>query len=202
MNMIDYAVAVIMLISILLGIKNGFVREILAMLIWLVAIVSARFFGVPTSSLFVAATTEPLARIALGYCAVFFSVLVLGAVVQFVVGKMIEATGLTSFDRFLGMLLGIAKGLAFVTVLVALASVTRIAQAPIWLEAKSIPMLVSLSLPLKRLLPPSLAAKLGAPIEANKVDEDNQNQSDTTQPLKEPSKKTDDDSSKKQSAAK
>jgi len=88
----------------------------------------------------------------------FLATLFAGGLINFLIGKLIKATGLSGTDRMLGIFFGLARGIAIVTVLVLLAGLTPLPKDPWWHESQFIPHFQQLAMILRGLLPPQYAA--------------------------------------------
>jgi membrane protein required for colicin V production len=67
---------------------------------------------------------DPLMRSIAAFAALFVCTLLVGAVLGFLLGALIDATGLSSTDRVLGMVFGFARGALVVTVVIGLLNLT------------------------------------------------------------------------------
>lgn len=112
----DIVLAIVILLSALLGLARGLVKEVLSLVIWGAAFVASLYFGDVVGARLGANVGAPL-RSLVGFAGVFIAVLIAGAVVQWLFAKLIETTGLTGTDRFLGFLFGGARGIVVCTVI-------------------------------------------------------------------------------------
>lgn len=154
----DYGVAFILVASALIGVLRGLVREVLALVGWVVAFVLAYHFGG------VAAKWMPeslpggeLARSALGFLTVFFGTWIVSALAGAVLGQLLETTGLKPADRGLGLVFGLARGVLIVMLIVVLAGLTKLPEEPFWRDAVSRPYVIQAMGELRQWLPPDLA---------------------------------------------
>jgi membrane protein required for colicin V production len=157
MNVADIAIVVIVAISVVIGLIRGFVVEVLSLGVWIAAVVLAFAFGPEVAGWFGASIELPSARVALGYAAVFFSVLILGAIFVYLMRKLVQGTGLSGTDRVLGMMFGLARGAVVVVVLVLLLGFTPMPRDPWWQESRALPAFQALAGYAARFLPESLA---------------------------------------------
>ncbi|WP_162956337.1 CvpA family protein, partial [Pseudomonas aeruginosa] len=73
-------------------------------------------------------------------CALLFiATLLLGALVNYLIGELIRVTGLSGTDRFLGMVFGGARGVLLVVLLVGLLSLAPVQQDPWWQQSVLMP---------------------------------------------------------------
>lgn len=132
MNWIDYTILGALALSVLVGLWRGLVSEVLSLAAWIAAFWVAWTFGPRVAAQFEHAIALPAARIALGYGLCFVAVLIVGAVVRFIVRRLLWSTGLGGLDRLLGMLFGFARGVLLVTLAVFLAGFTPLTREPGW----------------------------------------------------------------------
>ncbi|MBP8236916.1 MAG: CvpA family protein, partial [Pseudomonas sp.] len=69
----------------------------------------------------------------------FVVTLLVGALVNYLIGELIRVTGLSGTDRFLGMVFGAARGGLLVVVLVGLISLAPVQQDSWWQESALLP---------------------------------------------------------------
>ena len=97
---VDWAIIVVIAISSLISLRRGFFKEALSLLIWIVAGVVAWMFGGALAQHLTDFIETPSVRV-IAACAMLFVVtLLLGALVNFLIGELIRATGLSGTDRF------------------------------------------------------------------------------------------------------
>jgi membrane protein required for colicin V production len=116
-NWLDWTLTIIVVASVAGAILKGFVRELIG-LASLVAGVGVAVAGYRWAAAWFADLT-PTPEIAQGaaFLALFVLVLILGAVVSFVAKKLVKAAGLQLFDRILGGLFGLMRGVGIIAVL-------------------------------------------------------------------------------------
>ncbi|WP_448672039.1 CvpA family protein, partial [Escherichia coli] len=81
----------------------------------------------------------PSARIIAACALLFIATLLLGALVNYLIGELIRVTGLSGTDRFLGMVFGGARGVLLVVLLVGLLSLAPVQQDPWWQQSVLMP---------------------------------------------------------------
>ena len=120
MNWADWAIIGIFFLSCFIGLIRGFVREALSLVIWISAVLVARLFGDQLETLLVDHIETPSVRLMTAYAALFVSTLLLGAMVSYLIGALVRATGLSGTDRLLGMVFGVARAFIIIMAIVIL----------------------------------------------------------------------------------
>ena len=86
-----------------------------------------------------------MGRQGLAFAAVFLAVLAVGGLLTWLVGQLVQKTGLSGTDRLLGGLFGAARGLLLVLALIIAAGFTPIPLDPWWAESRVIQALLPLA---------------------------------------------------------
>lgn len=160
MTVFDYAVLVIVGVSILISVIRGLVREVLALLAWVVAFVVATLFGPQAAAVMPAAIPSEELRLVAGLVIVFFGVLVVMSLGAIAISRLVKSAGLGFEDRMLGMLFGLARGGLIVLVLVLLAGLTTLPRDPLWRNAMLSSPLEALATYVKAWLPGDLSRRI------------------------------------------
>ena len=138
---LDIVLLIVILLSALIGLARGLVKEILSLAIWAAAFLLALYFASPVGARLAPDLGD--ASGVVGFVALFIAVLIAGALIQWVFAKLIETTGLTGTDRFLGFLFGGARGL-LVCAVAAIALQPFLGDADWWQASKLGPELAGL----------------------------------------------------------
>ena len=157
MNWVDGAVIGIVLISVLVSVLRGFVREVLSLLAWIVAFWVASAYAVPVSELLASYVTIESARVVLAFVGVLIVTLIAVGIINHLIGTLLDKTGLSGTDRLLGAVFGLARGAAIVLVLVLFGGLTKFPADPWWQEAQSLPPFETAALYLISVMPSELA---------------------------------------------
>lgn len=140
MNWADWAIVAIFSLSCLIGMIRGFVREALSLIIWIAAVLIAKLFGGQFSELLANQIESPSVRLMTAYAGLFVAVLLLGAMLSYLIGALIRATGLSGTDRLLGTVFGAARAFIIVmALLILLPGFLPVDQDPWWHESLFIP---------------------------------------------------------------
>ncbi len=154
---IDYTIIGLILISSVIGLLRGLIREAFSLVIWVVAIWVGLTFSREFSSFLEGLIDFPSARIAAAFAVLFFITLILGALISYLLGELVKKTGLTGSDRFAGMIFGIARGLVVVAVVIMLAGLTPLPEDSWWKESVLIPPFQALAVWFREHIPSGMA---------------------------------------------
>jgi len=116
MTVLDYAFLAILLVSALIGILRGFVKEALSLLGWVAAAWLAARYGAEGGRIVAGFVADPDVRLWAGRLLVFIGALFAASLLSWFVAWLVRRTPVTGLDRVLGLCFGLARG----TLLVAL----------------------------------------------------------------------------------
>lgn len=155
---IDYVILGIIGLSALISLIRGFMREALSLAAWVLAFwVAWTFFR--DLAIHLEWLSVPSVRLAAAFALLFVVTLMIGALVNFLIGQLIDKTGLTGTDRLIGMVFGAARGAILVAILVWLAGLTPLPNDPWWKESQLVGYFQDLAIWLKQLLPADIGEK-------------------------------------------
>lgn len=138
-NWVDALILAVILISSLISLSRGFVKEALSLVTWIVAGAIAWMFGGSLAHHFQPYIDTPSVRVIAACGLLFLVTLLVGALVNYLLTQLIRATGLTGTDRLLGMVFGAARGLLLVVILVGLLSLAPVQHDIWWKQSTLIP---------------------------------------------------------------
>jgi membrane protein required for colicin V production len=136
---VDWAIVAIVAISALISLSRGFVKEALSLVTWIIAGAVAWMFGGSLSEYLAGYIQTPSARIITGCAIMFVATLIVGAMINYLIGELVRVTGLSGTDRFLGMAFGAARGVLLVVVAVGLLSLGPVQQDEWWKQSQLVP---------------------------------------------------------------
>ena len=134
----DLVILATIAISLLVGALRGFVKEAFSLAVWAIAFMAAFQFSAPIAEWLEPSISLPSARTALAFAGLFVSVLIVGGLLTYLVGELVEKTGLTGTDRMLGGLFGAARGVILVVMMILVAGFTPVPRDPWFGESKLI----------------------------------------------------------------
>lgn len=141
----DWVLLGLIVLSILVGLLRGFVKEVLALAVWVAAFLVAFTYAGMVAGWIGESIALPSARTAVAFGGIFLVMVVIGALLTWLVGKMVEKTGLSGSDRLLGGVFGVLRGVLLVMLLIILAGFTPVPQDPWWQDSKVIESLLPLA---------------------------------------------------------
>ncbi len=156
---VDFVILGIVLISALISLIRGFVREAFSLAVWVLAFWISWTFFRDLSLRMEPFVTTPSVRLGVAFVILMVLSLAVGGLLNYLVIRLINSTGLSGSDRFIGMIFGLARGVLLMAILVLLAGLTPLPQDPWWQQSVLIPYFQELALWLKELLPPEVADK-------------------------------------------
>lgn len=140
MNWADWAIVAVLTLSSVISLARGFIKEALSLVIWIIALVAANIFSARLEPFLTNFIATPSLRAMAAFALVFIAVLLIGALLNFCIGLVVKATGLSGTDRLFGMLFGLVRGLFMVMVLlIYVPSYIPIKSDPWFEQSKLIP---------------------------------------------------------------
>ena len=126
----DIVIVIIILLSAVIGLLRGLLKEVLSLATWFAAFILALYFAPVLAAQMIGQVEDHSLRLVVGFVTVFLIVLIVGTLAQWMVKKLVLGTGLTGTDRFLGFLFGSARGV--LVCIIALIAMRPFAEASEW----------------------------------------------------------------------
>jgi len=111
LNFADWFILIVLIASGLISFSRGFTKEFLSLFLWVAAFIAAislEFLATPKIDEYIG---NPEISKILSYITVFIVFIFLGGIVIKFISKLIKWSGASGFDRFLGVLFGLTRGL-------------------------------------------------------------------------------------------
>ena len=111
LNIADWFILIVLVASGVISFARGFTKEFLSLFLWLAAFIAAislEYLATPQINEFIG--NEEVSKI-VSYITVFIIFIFLGGIVIKFISKLIKWSGASGFDRFLGVLFGLIRGL-------------------------------------------------------------------------------------------
>ena len=153
MPWVDIFIIVVVVLSALISLVRGFVKESISLITWIVAgIIALRYYS-PMGDLLEPFVSSVTLRNWVGGGILFLVTLIVGAIVNFIISQLVSRTGLSGTDKALGVVFGAARGMLIVTMLVLLASLTPMPGADWWQESTLIDFFQQLAVWVRGVIP-------------------------------------------------
>jgi len=117
LNLADWFILIVLIASGIISFARGFTKEFLSLFLWIAAFIAAislEYLATPQVNEFIG--NEEISKI-ISYIVVFVVFIFVGGIVIKFVSKLIKWSGASGFDRFLGVLFGLTRGLVVLFVI-------------------------------------------------------------------------------------
>ena len=111
LNFADWFILVVLVASGLISFSRGFTKEFLSLFLWVTAFIAAislEYLATPKIDEYIG---NPEISKILSYVVVFIVFIFIGGILIKFISKIIKWSGASGFDRFLGVLFGLIRGL-------------------------------------------------------------------------------------------
>lgn len=162
-GILDLIFSGILLISILVGLIRGAIREVLSLIGLAVAIYLAFTFSETISNQYVSRFfEEPKISYLVSFILIILAAIFTIALINMFFSQLLRASGLSFVNRFMGLVFGAIRGVVICSIIVLVMSfVPGVTQKPWWKASAMVPILQSVTKLTMKYLPDNVSDYLG-----------------------------------------
>ena len=138
MTQVDNLILAVIAISSAFGVRRGFIKEIMSLLSWIVALLVSRVYSGSLASIIENLIDNPSVRYVIAFSVLFVVIIMLGTLLNHFMSKLLVVTGLKTIDRLLGAVFGVARGTVIVLVFLFVLNVFM-SESEWWQQSTLIP---------------------------------------------------------------
>ena len=142
---VDYIILAIIVISAVMGLVRGLLREAIAVITWFLAIVLAWSFGSSLEPYLGGVLEGSPLRIWMARVIIFVFVLLLGGAIAVVLGHFVRVSMFSGMDKFLGFVFGVVRGIVIVGAFTIAVQALRMDEDASWQRSKLMPYATSVA---------------------------------------------------------
>jgi membrane protein required for colicin V production len=142
---VDYIIIAILIISAVMGLVRGLLRESIAVITWFLAIVLAWSFGTTLEPMLGGVLVGSPLRIWAARTIIFVGVLLLGGAVSVVLGHYVRVSMFAGMDKFLGLIFGVIRGVVIVGAFTIAVQALRMDEDARWKNSRLMPYAIGVA---------------------------------------------------------
>ncbi|QEW06980.1 CvpA family protein [Nitrincola iocasae] len=140
MNWADWVILAIVLISSVMSLRRGFIREAVSLITWVAAFIVGRLFYQVLAEIIAGYfDAAPSVHQLVAFLILFIATLIVGNLIGSLISSLVKITGLSATDRVLGVGFGALRGGLVVVIMLVLLKMTPATQDPWWNDSVLIP---------------------------------------------------------------
>ena len=159
---VDWAMAAVLTMSVIVGFWRGLVFEVLSLLGWVAAYVAAQAFADALAPMLPIGDPGSALNRGSAFALLFFAALIIWALASRLLRQVIHATPLQAIDRVLGAGFGLLRGAVLLLAVATVVALTPAVRSSAWQASHGAAWLAALLQSLKPMLPASVAQHLPA----------------------------------------
>ncbi len=128
LSWLDYLIIGIIGLSIITGLFRGFIKELTALCIWVLAIWLAFTYTSTLDPWLQPYIDEATARKIVAFIAILLATIIVGAILNTLLSLILHRSGLSAMDRLFGMCFGLVRGVFIVSLIILIVKMTSLAE--------------------------------------------------------------------------
>ncbi len=132
----DYIILSIIGASVITGLFRGFVKELIALIVWILAIWLAYRYAAVVNQYLIPYISDNKIRMAISFAAILLGTIILGALVNALLSFILSRAGMSGTDRLLGMGFGFVRGIFIVSLIMLMIQIAGVTLEPYRAQSK------------------------------------------------------------------
>lgn len=123
---LDYVILGVVGLSVVTGLFRGFVKEVIALCVWVLAIWLSFTYSSTINPWFESYIQDTTARVVVSFVSILIVTLIVGGLFNAILSMILRRTGLSGTDRLLGTGFGFLRGVFIVSLMMLVVKMTSI----------------------------------------------------------------------------
>ncbi len=157
MSVVDIAIALVIVVSLFVGLFRGFIREVLSLFSWVASIWIAYTYAAQGAIYLEPYIDQPPLRAVAAFAGIFIISLIVISIISYLIYRLLSITGISGVDRSLGTLFGLVRGIVVVALLILGATFMDFTSQPWWQDSLLVNYFSPITEFIRSLLPADLA---------------------------------------------